>query len=308
MTDEVLDIVPVEHNMIFVPDVGKALEAWKAYQNLVKSLLDENDYTTIRGKKHRKRSGWTKLRRAFNITTTVIDHAWEDLGDGDFGFYVTVRTMFPDGRCEDGDGYCDSIEMANGNIQPTRHNIRSKAITRAKNRATADLIGSGEVSAEEFIDEQPKRQPTRKAKPQPRKTSNGNGPITRPMTPAQLRAALQTKTEMRGEKGTGPASEKQATFLARKFQEAFGGDADADKKYHLSLEWLWNVDSAKKLTMGQAASALDWLLSSDGPDDTGDTPLHEHASKEARHVWREAMKDAGQTEMFDEPEDDPVSA
>lgn len=137
-----------------------------------------------------------------------------------------------------------------------------------------------------------------------RKAGNGkgDGPMTRPMAPSQLRTALHTKAELRGEKGTMPASEKQAPFMARKFQEAFGGDADADKKYHLSLEWLWDVDSAKKLTLGRAAATLDWLLASDGPDDTGDTPLHEHAPQEARAVWREAMKDAGQSDMFDEPE------
>lgn len=152
--------------------------------------------------------------------------------------------------------------------------------------------------------------PRQQKRPQARKSGNGkdSGPVTRPMTPAQLRTALQAKADKRGDSAKIPASEKQAPFLARKFQEAFGGDADADKKYHLSLEWLWEVDSAKKLTVGQAASTLDWLLSADGPDETGDTPLHEHAPKEVRHVWREAMKDAGQNDMFNEPEDEPVAA
>ncbi len=152
--------------------------------------------------------------------------------------------------------------------------------------------------------------PLQQEQPQARKSGNGKstGPVTRPMTPAQLRTALQNKADKRGDGGKIPASEKQAPFLARKFQEAFGGDDDAEKKYHLSLEWLWEVDSAKKLTLGQAASTLDWLLAADGPDDTGDTPLHEYAPKEARHVWREAMKDAGQSDMFEEPEEASVPA
>lgn len=156
----------------------------------------------------------------------------------------------------------------------------------------------------------PTTKPRQQKRQQARKSGNGKSgsTVTRPMTPAQLRTALQAKADKRGDAGEIPASEKQAPFVARKFQEAFGGDDDAEKKYHLSLEWLWEVDSAKKLTLGQAASTLDWLLAADGPDDTGDTPLHEHAPKEARHVWRESMKDAGQNDMFDEPEEEPVSA
>jgi hypothetical protein len=147
--------------------------------------------------------------------------------------------------------------------------------------------------------------PRQQKRPQTHKSGNGkdSGPVTRPMTPAQLRTTLQERADKRGDKGKIPASEKQAPFAARKFEEAFGGDADAKEMYHLSLEWLWDVDSAKLLTMGEAAATLDWLLSADGPDETGDTPLHEHAPKEARHVWREAMKDAGQNDMFDEPEE-----
>lgn len=149
MSSEIIEVKPT----IYMPNVADGLNAWNAYQKLVEKLLDESDYAKIGRGRHRKRSGWSKLRRAFNITAEIREGYWETLDDGEFGYYVTVRAQFPDGRYEDGDGYCDSGEMK-GSRGPaaTRHNVRSKAITRAKNRATADLIGTGEVSAEEFID------------------------------------------------------------------------------------------------------------------------------------------------------------
>jgi hypothetical protein len=299
---QVLDIVPVERS-IFVPDVDTALKAWHAYQNLCRNLLDDDDYAKIKGKTYRKRGGWSKLRRAFNITTAVIDSGWEDLSDDDFGFYVTIRASFPDGRYEDGDGYCDSIEMSNGRIDPTRHNVRAKAMTRAKNRATSDLIGAGEVSAEEMpegdvspaqIKRQRAKQPARqRAKPPaPKPPANG-----RPLDPEQVKAAMAKKT---ANDNQDPVTEKQPPFLARKFQEAFADYADAEKMYHTCLKWLWGVDSSKKLTKSQAMATLDWLLHPDGPDETNDTPLHPKASEEARRIYRAAMKDAGQKDFLDD--------
>jgi hypothetical protein len=149
--------------IIFIPSPQDALDAWNAYQELCKKLLTDSDYATIKGRKARKRTAWAKLRRALNISTAIIQAEWEEFDEGDCGYLVTVRASFPDGRFEDGDGYCDSYELRTGNIAPTRHNIRAKAVTRAKNRATADVIGSGEVSAEEFVenDEHPVSVPQR---------------------------------------------------------------------------------------------------------------------------------------------------
>ncbi len=135
---------------LYMPSPGEAKAAMDALQEVMKAILVDDDYATIAGKKHRKRTAFTKLRRAFSVTITVMDEAWEDLGDGEFGCLVSVRASFPDGRYEDGDGYCDSTEMKRGRIDPSRHNVRAKAHTRAKNRATADLLGTGDVSAEEM--------------------------------------------------------------------------------------------------------------------------------------------------------------
>ena len=49
----------------------------------------------------------------------------------------------------DGDGSCFSSEKR-GRGQATVHNVRAHAHTRAFNRAVANLVGFGEVSAEEM--------------------------------------------------------------------------------------------------------------------------------------------------------------
>jgi len=154
-------IVPAEEtrHTLYIPSPGEAKATMDALQEAMQALLTEEDYATIAGKKSRKRTAFTKLRRAFSISVDLIDGAWDDLGDDEFGFSATVRASFPDGRSEIGDGYCDSIEMSGGNIAASRHNVRAKAVTRAKNRATADLLGTGEVSAEEYMEGDYKKRP-----------------------------------------------------------------------------------------------------------------------------------------------------
>ena len=133
-------------------------------------------------------------------------------------------------------------------------------------------------------------------------TAKANG---RPLSPADLRRLLEKKSATYD---AGPATARQIPFVARKFQEAFAPADDAVRRYHLSLSWLWStdmetVDSATLLTFGQASATLDWLLAKGGPDDSGDTPLHQHAAAEAAGVYRVALKEQGQADMFDDAEE-----
>lgn len=143
-----------------------------------------------------------------------------------------------------------------------------------------------------------------KVRPAPAKTKKSAPNGGRPLAPADLRRLLHKKA---AGYNAGPATDKQIPFLARKFAEAFAPADDAKHRYHLSLSWLWSTDmeaiaSAIKLTFGQASATLDWLLAKGGPDDSGDTPLHEHAPAEAAGVYREALKEQGQGDMFDDEE------
>lgn len=150
------------------------------------------------------------------------------------------------------------------------------------------------------IKRQPKHQATRQQQTNGGPKANGS---KRPLEPAVVKAFLHQKARSGG---NGPATEKQIPFLARKFAECFSGAEDAELKYHSCLVWLWGTDSAKTLTLGQAKATLDWLLANTGPDDSGDIPLHEHAPEEAHRVLRLAMKDAGQSDMFNTDEENEV--
>ena len=164
-----MSLVPVESRIPIPIDVDRSIEEWKDYQRLCREILDDDDYVQIKDKKARKRSGWAKLRRFYNITTTVIEEQrtppFTEWGPGcPFVYRFLVQGRLGN-RVEDGDGACDSTELEGGPIPPTEHNVRSKALTRAKNRVTSDLIGGGEVSAEELETGAP---PKEKAKAQPK--------------------------------------------------------------------------------------------------------------------------------------------
>jgi hypothetical protein len=64
---------------------------------------------------------------------------------------TVIRAVAPNGQYGDGDGYCSISEFTGkrGNDPKLENSMRATATTRAKNRAIADLVGMGEVSAEE---------------------------------------------------------------------------------------------------------------------------------------------------------------
>jgi len=135
-----------------IPDVESALMRQRVYHSLCERLLNESDYAIIRGTKFRKRSGWAKLRRAFAVSIEVVKEERLEK-DSDWGFLFVVRATLPTGRYEEAEGSCMASELEGARIRPTVHNVRAKALTRAKNRVTSDILGAGVVSAEEIIEE-----------------------------------------------------------------------------------------------------------------------------------------------------------
>jgi len=149
----------VNETNISTVNVEQALEEWNAYQKLCKSLLNDSDYqeyTTIdkkTGKQIEKRfpkkSAWVKLGRAFNVNTEIVDKEFVLTKTGETReAYYCIRATLPNGRTVESDGSCSRHE--NGKSNATSHTIRSTAKTRATNRAISELIGAGEVSAEEI--------------------------------------------------------------------------------------------------------------------------------------------------------------
>ena len=157
--------VPEETGLIAadnVPDVDVAIEQWNAYQKLCKGLLNETDYQEIivkekdesgnyvKVKRHfKKKSAWQKLSRAFNVDTEIVDRDIERTKTGRVKeAYYCVRASLPNGRSVESDALCSRSEK--GKDKVSDHTIMSTAKTRATNRAIAELIGAGEVSAEEM--------------------------------------------------------------------------------------------------------------------------------------------------------------
>ena len=145
-----------------VPDVDVAIEQWDAYQRLCKGLLNDSDYQEIivkekdengnyvKVKRHfKKKSAWQKLSRAFNVDTEIVDREIERTKMGRVReAYYCVRASLPNGRSVESDALCSRSEK--GKDKVSDHTIMSTAKTRATNRAIAELIGAGEVSAEEM--------------------------------------------------------------------------------------------------------------------------------------------------------------
>jgi len=115
----------------------------------VKESLEEDDYITLDNRKYIKRSGWRKVAEAFSLSIEVKSFSIN--GDNDtITAVVTARASLPDGRFSDNIGICDSSELKT--IRDTKQNIAATALTRAVNRCISDLIGNGELSAEEIIE------------------------------------------------------------------------------------------------------------------------------------------------------------
>jgi hypothetical protein len=132
-------------------DVDNAIQEWKAYQEVTKLILDDGDYQNIKGKRFKKKTAWRKYARAFNVSTEIIkeDIIKTEKGQVREATFI-VRATLPTGRYSDGWGNCSRGE---GSKNHPNHDIPATACTRACNRAISDLIGAGEVTAEEMQEE-----------------------------------------------------------------------------------------------------------------------------------------------------------
>lgn len=132
---------------IVMPAVStqKALEAWKAYEDLKAKVVTKNDVLQIQGKDFLKKSYWRKIATFFNLSLELISEDRQQNGSF-FNYRATYRAIAPNGRFVYGDGACSSDEKG---LIKSEHNTRAIAHTRAFNRAVSNLVGGGEVSAEE---------------------------------------------------------------------------------------------------------------------------------------------------------------
>lgn len=138
-------------------DAGDLLASFQAYQELLPRLLTPGDYQQAeRGKRFVKKSGWRKIARAFRLNCEVVRLDVERDSDGmPVRASAVVRATAPNGDFQEGDGHCSIHESrftGRGSDQARKkaeNDLPATAVTRAKNRAISDLVGMGEVSAEE---------------------------------------------------------------------------------------------------------------------------------------------------------------
>jgi hypothetical protein len=151
---------PADREVLTPLDPEQVVEGMHRYQRLLRDLLEPSDWQA-EDKNGRpldrpflKKSGWRKIARAFNLSFERVHSRVEREEDGTpVRAEVWIRAVAPNGQYGDGDGYCSADEgrfKSGRGRQKLENDLRSTATTRAKNRATADLVGMGEVSAEEL--------------------------------------------------------------------------------------------------------------------------------------------------------------
>ena len=151
---------------------GELVENMHAYQQLCNQLLTDGDYQefsqrervgdrwqTVK-KRFKKKSAWRKLALAFDLDVELLEVVVDRDQDGKpVRARATARAVTPSGRRQDGDGYCSIDESRFQHDDPVKqlqrreraeNDLPATASTRAKNRAISDLLGTGEVSAEEM--------------------------------------------------------------------------------------------------------------------------------------------------------------
>jgi len=162
----------------------QAVENWKNYQDLKNAIIEPGDTQKIQGKEFPKKVVWRKLARFFDLSVEIISERSEVIqlyGVDVMVFHFICRATHKNGSFAEASGSCDSYDkatvmngkfMAKGEVTKwkktssgksfplefdwkeatpnTIHNVRSTAETRAWNRAVSNLVGGGEVSAEEI--------------------------------------------------------------------------------------------------------------------------------------------------------------
>jgi len=174
------------------PQMAEGLRQYRELQHSLDLSMPEQ-LLALDGKVFRKKGYWRAIALAFLISILierderVIIGELED-GTPNYAYHVTVRATLPNGRSVIGDGTCTAAEKTRGKLRATEHNVRSHAHTRAFNRAVSNLVGFGEVSAEEIGDEPvPVRpvKPVRRAAADPPATTPTTPQITGTITPQQ---------------------------------------------------------------------------------------------------------------------------
>ena len=132
--------------------------AMREYQAGLQSIVEDNDWQTFatrdgEDRKFLKRAGWRKIALWFGLDVQVVRESIErDEYEMPLRAKVVARAVAPNGRSAEDIGACSIRERR---FSKPEHDLVATATTRAINRAISNLVGLGEVSAEEVDDTPP---------------------------------------------------------------------------------------------------------------------------------------------------------
>jgi len=141
-------IVPTEREIVSPASPERVLAAMKAFEWFKSNALTPSDYQPIAGHNYIKKSGWMKIALACNVSLEKREERIEDLESGIRVYHYCYRAIAPSGRFADAVGSASTDERE---FTHEVHDVRALAQTRACNRAISNLVGGGEVSAEEMV-------------------------------------------------------------------------------------------------------------------------------------------------------------
>ena len=152
-----IEVVP-DQPIVTPVEADRVAEMIKAFDYFKSKVLTDRDFCEIQNKPYVKKSGWSKYALACNVSTEVKDERFEER-NGSRIYHFTYRAIhLPSGRYAEAVGSASEAEKKRWNHP--EHDIRTLAQTRAFNRSISNLVGGGEVSAEEMQTNNPNPRPS----------------------------------------------------------------------------------------------------------------------------------------------------
>ena len=146
-----------------VCSVQESVRIFKEFEKAKKEILSGKDVLWIgsdgrpaiegEGSPHIKRSGWRKLARFFGLSWDIEKTEKLVMEQGGYMYKVRVKVWHPAGASVVSEGVAtsqDAFFTKGGRQEAKEENIIMKAQTVAINRGVDDILGGGEVSAEEL--------------------------------------------------------------------------------------------------------------------------------------------------------------
>jgi len=156
MTEGAALVLPEQAGGAVAPVRVEALvEMVDAFEKFKSMVLREGDFWLDRkeNKRRVRKSGWLKYALACNVSLGKVGERSEmlrlpGLDEPVLTFHFDYRAVAPSGRYAEASGSASVNEREKS--EKIAHDTRALAQTRAMNRAISNLVGGGEVSAEEM--------------------------------------------------------------------------------------------------------------------------------------------------------------